>query len=251
MLKDDYTSLLCHDGTDWVNCGYTESPYSDEVRDPTGYFVTYETGDNTVVTVETGTVPLDMYYARAFAFGDMYDDVEFTTTSGQLVYRWDWLEFGEDLATEASVYGNPSGTKFYAVWNQELPLEEEVFTNMDSEFRRIQYNFTLDTYPIGGILWQSHLTGAYDRDNELVFVGAARDSDRMGEGIVDFQWESSIDGILGTEQVLTVPVTDLSLGVHTISFTAQDNEGHWSMARSITFLVAETLYDVYLPIAGR
>ena len=69
--------------------------------------------------------------------------------------RWDWLENGDDWATEASVYGNPSGDRFYAVWNQELPVdvENEIYTDMDTEFRRIFYNLTdTDTTPSATIL---------------------------------------------------------------------------------------------------
>ena len=63
---------------------------------------------------------------------------------GETDYRWDWLENHDEWATEASVYGNPSGDRFYAVWNQELPVdvEHEIFTDMDTEFRRIFYNLT-------------------------------------------------------------------------------------------------------------
>ena len=182
MLKKDLTSLLCpgtYTETDpdtqaevsyvvWENCGYTDAdagllddlvaPYPEDIRDPSVYFVTYETGDNTVVTVETGTIPMDMYYAKGFAWGDDYDqqdvcDPEQTDLEdwypnakcddGEPELRWDWLEHGPDLATEASVYGNPSGDRFYAVWNQELPTGEvddhgeEVYTDMDTEYRRI------------------------------------------------------------------------------------------------------------------
>ena len=72
-----------------------DAPYPEEVRDPSGHFVTYEVGDNTVVDVNTAAVPMDMYYSRAFNFGDSWDVLEFTTSSGQLVERWDWLENGD------------------------------------------------------------------------------------------------------------------------------------------------------------
>ena len=88
MLKLDYTNLLCMTMLDgvWENAAvYTEAPYPEEVRDPSAYFVTYETGDNTVVTVETGTVPMDMYYSRASNFGDDYDDECLSTTIRGLV----------------------------------------------------------------------------------------------------------------------------------------------------------------------
>ena len=250
MLKTNYSALLCYDGTDWVNCGYdeTSTPYAEEIRDPSGFFVTYETGDNTVVTVETGTVPMDMYYSRAFDFGDDWDVVEFTTGSGQLVERWDWLELGPDLATEASVYGNPDGSKFYAVWNQELEIAYEVYTDMDTIFRRIFYNFDSDAYPTATILFVSHMAASYSNDDQLLFVGTGRDNDRMGTGIVGFAWTSDLDGVLSTDQSFTIPATSLSLGLHTISFTVQDDEGNWAAHRTVQILIAENLYQQYLPL---
>ena len=101
---------------------YTEAPYDQEIRDPSAYFVTYETGDNTVVTVDTATVPMDMYYSKAINFGDDYGMVESETSDAETDLRWDWLEHGPELAEEASVYGSVSGDRFYAVWNQELEI---------------------------------------------------------------------------------------------------------------------------------
>ena len=58
--------------------------------------------------------------------------------------RWDWLEHGDEISEEASVFGNPDGSKFYAVWTQELEVDDDVFTDMDVEFRRIFFNLTGD-----------------------------------------------------------------------------------------------------------
>jgi hypothetical protein len=267
MLKEDYTSLLCYDETaadgagDWVNCGYTEPllDYPEETRDPSVYFVTYETGDNTVVTEETGTVPLDMYYSRASNFGDDYDLVEFTTSSGELVERWDWLENGPELAVEASVLANPLGDRFYTVWNQELEIAPEVFTDMDVEFRRIFYNLTdTESYPTLAILSDVPTEVPYSPDEELIFIGTGRDTDRMGEGqqgqgIDAYEWSSDIDGVLSTEQVFTVAATDLTMGLHTFTFSVQDNEGNTS-STSVTVGVGvanTSLHKVFLPVLLR
>jgi hypothetical protein len=265
MLKKDYTALLCYDEAaadgagDWVSCGDTEAPYPEETRDPSVYFVTYETGDNTVVTEETGTVPMDMYYSRAFNFGDDWDTVEFTTSSGQLVDRWDWLENGPDLATEASVYGNPIGDRFYAVWNQELEIALDVFTDMDVEFRRILFNLTdTESYPTLAILSDVPAEVPYSPDTELTFVGTGRDTDRMGEGqqgqgIDAYEWSSDIDGVLSTEQSFTIAATDLTMGLHTFTFSVQDNEGNTSSTSVIVGVgVANTsLHKVFLPVCLR
>ena len=209
MLKKDYTNLICDPELDgiWGSCGLTEATYPEDVRDPSAFFATFETGDNTVVNVETGANPLDMYYSRASNFGDDWDEQDICTTDpedswypsasivcdeGEVELRWDWLENGDDWATEASVYGNSSGDRFYAVWNQELPInvELEIFTNMDSEFRRIFYNLYTDAEPTASILYVSSLFLDQSADDVLKLVGHGRDWDSMGEGsdIINVKW---------------------------------------------------------------
>jgi len=251
MLKTDYSSLLCYDDVDgeWTNCDYDDAPYPEEVRDPSSHFVTYEVGDNTVVDVETAAVPMDMYYSRAFNFGDAWDVLEFTTSSGQLVERWDWLENGNEISEEASIYGNTNGSKLYAVWNQELEIAPDIYTDMDVEFRRIFYNLDSGDYPpIATILYASH--SAIEYGDTLTLLGTARDYDYLGEGIVAYEWESDIDGLLGTDQELSILADTLTPGLHQIGFRAQDNEGNWSGMQNRNLLVAETLHQVFLPTIG-
>ena len=57
----------------------------------------------------------------------------------------------------------------------------------------------------------------------IVMNGSAVDSD--GE-IVDYLWNSSKDGNLSNERIFIV--SNLTLGLHVITFSAQDNEGRWS-----------------------
>jgi hypothetical protein len=165
--------------------------------------------------------------------------------------RWDWLENGDDWATEASVYGNPNGDRFYAVWNQELPVDvdNDIYTDMDTEFRRIFYNLTgIDTTPTAEILYVSQTAADYD-DDDLFFSGTGRDYDRMGdEGITDFLWTSSLDGTLSNGKSFTIPVSQLSTGIHTISFKVCDDEGNWSAEKTVTLFVAEELTQIHLPV---
>jgi hypothetical protein len=262
MLKLDYSNLLCYDDAigDWANCGYAEEPYPEELRDPSAYFVTYETGDNTVVTVDTATVPLDMYYSRATNFGDDWDMVQFTTSSGQVVDRWDWLELGPELAEEASVFGNADGSKFYAVWNQELEIGEEVYTNMDTEFRRIFYNLTeIDADPSATILGDLPAEVEEGSDEILTFIGTGRDNDRMGEGgqygrgVDGYRWFSSLNGLLNEGQVFEIPIKDLIKGLHTIYFSVLDDEGNWSAPDTVTIGVGVPNQPgrIFLPIIIR
>ena len=56
--------------TDLKEIGFTG--YDDDERDPSKFFIVYETGDNTTVA-EGEAVPLDLFYSRATDWGDDYD----------------------------------------------------------------------------------------------------------------------------------------------------------------------------------
>ncbi len=64
--------------TDWLTANgidfTTEDlPYDDDlVRDPSKFFMVYETGDNTTVA-EGEAIPLDLYYSRATIYGDIWE----------------------------------------------------------------------------------------------------------------------------------------------------------------------------------
>ena len=62
---------------------------------------------------------------------------------------------------------------------------------MDTEFRRIFYNLTdTDAYPSASIIYISHT--AADYEDEITFIGVGRDYDRLGEGIVDYEWSTDL-----------------------------------------------------------
>lgn len=282
MLKKDYTNLLCDPELDgiWENCGYTEgggidatqAPYIEDTRDPSVFFATFETGDNTVVDVETGANPLNMYYSRASDFGDDWDaqdvcatDLEdpwYPSTSaecdeGEVDLRWDWLENGDDWATEASVYGNPNGDRFYAVWNQELPVDvdNDIFTDMDTEFRRIFYDLSPDETraPIVSLLYVSHTMADYD--DELMFIGSAKDGDYEGDlpqnDIDGYLWTDTLNGVtteLGTQKQLNMPARNLQPGWHSFSFSAKDKAGNWSPGVKFEVWIVEELHQAFLPV---
>ena len=285
MLKTDYKWLWCYDAAlaQWANCGYTEDPFPTstsetgypiglETRDPSAYFVTFEVGDNTVVDVDTAAVPMDMYYSRATNFGDDYDVVDICLDaewpgssetrvlcdSGEPVYRWDWLENGPDISEEASVTASPAADRFYAVWNQELEIAYEEYTDMDMMFRRIFYNIEELEYPdnpVATIVSINNMTPLMTED--LVLTGDAWDTDSFGglpeELIVDVEWSHTFDGVTavvddGDEDPLTLvmPAGSLQPGLHSFSFRARDNEGVWSEPASVEVQVKAVFY-IYLP----
>jgi hypothetical protein len=158
LLKTDFTALLCDDEADgiWENCGYTGPPpsatnsntYTEELRDPSAYFVSYGTGDNTVVTEDSGPEPMNMYYSRALNFGDDYDLIEFIPNGntkgnkpgGEPIERWDWLAYGLQVRpSDASLMATPTGDRFYAVWSQEDLNRRGDVMGVDAWYRRIFY----------------------------------------------------------------------------------------------------------------
>jgi hypothetical protein len=225
--------------------------YWDDVRDPSKFFVVYETGDNTTVA-EGEAVPLDLFYSRAYEYGDEYDYVEwYNNNTGEIELRWDWLENKkDDLSGEAAVLTNPGATFFYAVWNQWQEPEPDVIENSDMFFRRVMYLDTVDGMPSASILHVTGIAVGYNTDAEVEFAGAARDNDHVGAGIIEYLWSSDIDGFLSDSKHVLLPTTDLSPGMHNITFAAQDDEGNWATT-SIELLVAEFLHELFLPIMVR
>lgn len=162
-LKHDFSSLLCDDDADgdWVNCGYTDAPYpeDDDIRDPSAFFVSYQTGNNRVVSEDTGPEPMDIYYSKAFSFGDDYDLIDVCSDEypgsvfgnpcgdGEIRERFDWLAMGKLIVPEnASLVGNPSGERLYAVWNQLDYDKKGNLTGDDAWWRRIFYDLTPETF---------------------------------------------------------------------------------------------------------
>ena len=184
--------------TDKMGIGF--EGYEDDTRNPSIFFIVYETGDNT--TVEYGeATPLDLFYSRGTNFGDDYWLVEYAnTTDEEITYGFDWLEHDrEDLSGEAANTCNNGGTYYYVIWNQWQEDEEENVHNSDAIFRRVFffYDETLlstTTAPVASIL--SAPTTGLDGD-QLTFYGGGFDPDNgdTETGIVSYDWYSSIDGL--------------------------------------------------------
>ncbi|RLF57918.1 MAG: hypothetical protein DRN27_06760 [Thermoplasmata archaeon] len=84
-------------------------------------------------------------------------------------------------------------------------------------------------------------------ENEVIsFEGYGEDSD--GE-IVDYQWESHIDGII--KNMASFTSDTLSAGNHDITFTVKDNKNAWSDPVSISLEVIENQAPQSPAIAGK
>ncbi len=242
--------------TDALEVG-VEPYWDDATRDPSKFFIVYETGDNTTVAFGEAT-PLDLYFSRAVDFGDDYEIVPVSKDKDgdgiyETLYEWDWLENKHEVQSgEASVVSNPAGTFFYAVWNQWMEPEEDLITESDNIFRRTYFNETIDLEPTSQILYVSAM--AVEIGDELHLIGGAKDNDRLGEGaeIVEYAWfvdDATIPTYTDKDwQFLT---TDLSPDFHTFSFAAQDNEGNWSKRKTVVIMVVEELHYLHLPVMSR
>ncbi|MCP4543967.1 MAG: hypothetical protein GY832_43185 [Chloroflexi bacterium] len=242
--------------TDLKEVGFTG--YDDDVRDPSKFFMVYETGDNTTVA-EGEAVPLDLFYSRATAWGDNYDLVEYEK-DGEVVEGFDWLEHDrEDLSGEAANTCNPGATYYYVIWNQWQEDEHENVSNSDAIFRRIMYLEDTEAAPTAMILGDLPLEVDEGSDEILTFVGSGKDNDRMGtggrygQGIDGYKWLSSLNGLISEGQVFSIPVKDLIKGLHTFYFSVLDDEGNWSEPDSVKIGVGvpNVIYMAYLPIIIR
>ena len=61
------------------------------------------------------------------------------------------------------------------------------------------------------------------KNGNLKLNGTGHDSDGI---IWGYEWKSNLDGVIGTEQNITI--SGLSKGNHTISFSVKDDKGKWS-----------------------
>jgi hypothetical protein len=131
--------------SDWLN--------GEDERDPTRFFIVYETGDNTT-TADGEPEPLDLFYSRAVMFGDHYQvwaeetdlsvcypsDPHDTEVPDQLIgsgfcNEFDQVDQGRQgvVGSEASLEANPGGEFMYSVWAQEDQDNHE----SDPEARRV------------------------------------------------------------------------------------------------------------------
>lgn len=143
------------------SCDDTSLVQDTDVRNPSRYFMVFETGDNT--TVEVGEAePLDLFYSRAESFGDDYvvwTETDTSTADPTVCYpsdphgvevsdvivasgfcnEFDRMNRGGDThSSEANLEANPDGSKLYGVWAQWVfdATGEEV-AESDAMARRI------------------------------------------------------------------------------------------------------------------
>lgn len=144
---------------------------NEDIRDPSRYFIVYETGDNTT-TSEGEPEPLDLNYSRGVMFGDHYQvwaeetdlsacypsnpqgNVVPTELQGSgFCNEFDQLDQGiKGLeASEASLGANSGGEFMYGVWAQ-YQVEGGEVTESDATARRVWWideYFPVDAWVFG------------------------------------------------------------------------------------------------------
>ena len=241
--------------TDLKGIGFTGYEGDDFPRDPSKFFIVYETGDNT--TVEFGeATPLDLFYSRATNWGDDYDLVDYvnqTNEDGEIIQGFDWLEHDLNmLSGEAANTCNNGGTFYYAIWNQWMEDAEENVSNSDAYFRRLMWlpdDTELSYAPVASIL--SAPTAALFSD-QLTFVGTGFDPDNgdTETGIVSYDWHSSRDGHIGSGQILEIAADQLSIGRHIITLVVTDDEGFTADTHTV-LVIAGGAFHTTLPFIRR
>jgi hypothetical protein len=146
--------------------GYMDQEGDSDLRDPSRYFMVFETGDNTTVQVGEAE-PLDLYYGRAVNFGDDYEvwaETDSVTADATECYpsnpqgdvdvigsvlegsgfcnEFDRMNTGGDThSSEANLEANPDGSKLYGVWTQWVfgvdDFGNEIVTESEAMSRRI------------------------------------------------------------------------------------------------------------------
>lgn len=139
-------------GTSSLPTGFSAPGYEDDTRNPSRFFMVYETGDNTTVAYGEAE-PLDLFYSRAVNWGDDYlvwsDETDLSTCLSStdntelagFCNEFDALE-GSTLAEsgEASITSSPGGQFFYSIWNQwDFNRQDGTEIGADAWFRRVLF----------------------------------------------------------------------------------------------------------------
>lgn len=240
--------------------GFVAPAYPDDTRDPSRFFMVYETGHSSAYDAGEAP-PLDLFYSRAVDWGDEYlvwqdeadtsaclpsADAEDAYDLSGFCNEYDALEGSQfSESGEASVTTSPGGQFFYAIWNQWDFDNDGVEVLADAIFRRILF---LDDYIPGddggtvpgntapGVSIASPASGAsFVSGASINFSGAATDAED-GDLSGNLVWTSSLDGQIGTGGSFSS--ASLSVGTHTITAAVTDS-GSLGGSNSVTVTVEQ------------
>lgn len=179
------------------------------------------------------TVPGDLYY---------HFTCNCTDKDGNIVeYRW--ISDKDGILSNLSTFQ----TNQLTLGNHEISLQVK-----DNNFTWSKlYNASLRVNYIPVAKLEPQLSNLVHEDGMTWLNGTGNDSDGSIEG---FEWSSSIDGVIGIQS--NSLVSNLTPGLHTVSFRVQDNDNVWSEYKQYQLLVNSRPYvmnitiSTSLPIAG-
>lgn len=81
--------------------------------------------------------------------------------------------------------------------------------------------------------------------DRAILGGGGTDNDEGGSQILGYEWSSNLDGVIGTEADVNIPLSFFTQDLHLISLRVQDDEGQWSTAVSQPFDLLD-LYPLFI-----
>lgn len=88
----------------------------------------------------------------------------------------------------------------------------------------------------------TNITTQIDR---AILGGGGTDNDEGDSQILGYEWSSNLDGVIGTEADVNIPLSFFTQDLHLISLRVQDDEGQWSTAVSQPFDLLD-LYPLFI-----
>ena len=167
--------------------------------------------------------------------------------NGESIVAYQWrssldgtLSTQAEFIKPASELSAGTHTIYFKVQDDEDDWSDEVYT-------------TLTVNPSGSsppeasisfIWYPSYPNPAVQGQDTIYFNGSGHDTDEGGAYIAAYDWASSIDGQLSTQEDFTAQASELSVGTHTVTFKVQDDEGEWSQEVTRTLTVEAGQADV-------
>ena len=107
----------------------------------------------------------------------------------------------------------------------------------------------IDTYPDCAGLPANHIPCG-QRQRMITLTGPCEELGQRGKQIVACEWRSDHDGLLSNDAVLSIPIDSVSQGIHTLRFSTLDDQGRWSVERTVKLFVSHQLFRIYDPVTG-
>jgi parallel beta-helix repeat protein len=165
--------------------------------------------------------------------------ISYYQSQNNIFYQNDFTNNGQNAQDPYSNYWNYNSQGNY--WDNYNDYDSDENGIGDAPYD-IPGGSNQDEYPLGYFLEPEHQQPtAYQPTiypnpatygNTVSFSGSGSDSDGY---IADYNWRSSIDGQLSTNNEFSM--SSLSIGTHIIYFKVQDNEGTWSSEQTASLTI--------------